>query len=120
MSSKSLNILAQEQFYYKQHWPSYTSQSIHPHVNNTASERFYLGKYTKSEVMAFTAKESIGSKTCINDKILGQFYSFNYPGCNVSYEGDKYLNVKPYSYFKILYIINKILILLLISKHTRI
>jgi hypothetical protein len=36
-----------------------------------------LGKFTKNTVMAFTSKESIGSKIYKNNEILGKFYTFN-------------------------------------------
>jgi hypothetical protein len=44
--------------------------------------------------MDFRGMESIRSKICINNKTLKQQNTFNYLGYNISYEGEKDLNIK--------------------------
>jgi hypothetical protein len=48
-------------------------------------------KAEKTRVMAFRGMELIRSKICINNKRLKQQNTFNYVGCNISYEGEKIL-----------------------------
>jgi hypothetical protein len=64
--------------------------------------------------------EPIRSKTCINNKTLKQQNTFNYLGYNISYEGEKDLNIKAANFVKVLGIINQIFKLSLVSRHTRI
>jgi hypothetical protein len=64
--------------------------------------------------------EPIRSKICINNKTLKQQNNFSYLGYNISYEGEKDLNIKDGIFFKALGIINQIFKLSLVSRHTRI
>jgi hypothetical protein len=64
--------------------------------------------------------ETIRSKICINNKILKQQNTFNYLGYNISYEGEKDLNIKSANFIKVLGIINQIFKPSLVSRHTRI
>jgi hypothetical protein len=60
------------------------------------------------------------SKICINNKTLKQQNTFNYLGYNISYEGEKDLNIKAANFVKVLGIINHIFKLSLVSRHARI
>jgi hypothetical protein len=64
--------------------------------------------------------EPIISKICINNKTLKQQNTFNYLGYNISYEGEKYLNIKAANLVKVLRIINQMFKPSLVSRHTRI
>jgi hypothetical protein len=64
--------------------------------------------------------ETIRSKICINNKILKQQNTFNYLGYNISYEGEKDLNIKPANFVKVLGIIRQIFKPSPVSRHTRI
>jgi hypothetical protein len=57
---------------------------------------------------------------CINNKALKQQNAFNYLGYNMSYEGEKDLNIKVTNFVKVLGIINQIFKPSLVSRHTRI
>jgi hypothetical protein len=74
----------------------------------------------KTRVMAFRGMEPIRSKICINNKTLKQQNTFNYLGYNISYEGEKDLNIKAANFVKVLGIINQIFKPSLVSRHTRI
>jgi hypothetical protein len=74
----------------------------------------------KTSVMAFRGMEPIRSKICINNKTLKQQNTFNYLGYNISYEGERDLNIKAANFVKVLGIINQIFKPLLVSRHTRI
>jgi hypothetical protein len=65
----------------------------------------------KTKIMAFSRKEPIRSKICFSNRILE---------CDISYEGEKDLNMKIYRFIKVVGIINQIFKLLLLSRHTRI
>jgi hypothetical protein len=62
--------------------------SVH-NLNKRASEFFMQINAEKTRVMAFRGMEPIRSKICINNKRLKQENTFNYVGCNISYEGEK-------------------------------
>jgi hypothetical protein len=74
----------------------------------------------ETRVMAFRGMEPIRSKICINNKTLKQQNTFNYFGYNISYEGEKDLNIKTANFVKVLGIIQKIFEPSLVSRHTRI
>jgi hypothetical protein len=63
--------------------------------------------------------EPIRSKIRVN-KILNQQNTFNYLGYNISYEGEKDLNIKTANFVRVLGIINKMFKPSLVSRHTRI
>jgi hypothetical protein len=77
-------------------------------------------KAEKTRVIAFRGMEPIRSKICINNKTLKQQNTYNYLGYNISYEGEKYLNIKAANFVKVLGIINQIFKPSLASRHTRI
>jgi hypothetical protein len=54
----------------------------------------------KTRVVAVTGMEPIRSKICINNKTLKQQNTFNYLGYNISYEGEKDLNIKAANFAK--------------------
>jgi hypothetical protein len=74
----------------------------------------------KTTFMAFRGMEPVRSKMCINNKTLKQQNNLNYLGNNISYEGEKVLNIKAANFDKVLGIINQIFKLSLVSRHTRI
>jgi hypothetical protein len=74
----------------------------------------------KTRLMAFRGMEPIRSKICIDNKTLKQQNTFNYLGYNISYEGEKDLNIKAANFVKVLGIISQIFEPLLVSRHTRI
>jgi hypothetical protein len=74
----------------------------------------------KTRVMASRGMEQIRSKICINNKTLKQQSTFNYLGYNISYEGEKDLNIEVENLDKVLGIINQIFKPSLVSRHTRI
>jgi hypothetical protein len=74
----------------------------------------------KTRVTAFKGMEPIRSKMCINNKTLKQQNTFNYLRYNISYEGEKGLNIKAANFVKVLGITNQIFKPSLVSRHTRI
>jgi hypothetical protein len=56
--------------------------------------------------MAFSGKDPVRSKTCINNKTLEQVNTFNYLGCIVSYEGEKDMPLKISEFVKTVGVIN--------------
>jgi hypothetical protein len=42
----------------------------------------------KTKIMAFSGKDPVRSKICINNKRLDEVDIFNYLGCTLSYEGE--------------------------------
>jgi transposase len=70
--------------------------------------------------MAFRGMEPIRSKIRIKNKTLKQQNTFNYLGYNISYEGEKDLNIKAANLIKVLGITNQIFESSLVSRHTRI
>jgi hypothetical protein len=51
--------------------------------------------------MAFRGMEPIRCKICINNKTLKQQNTFNYLGYNISYEGEKDMNIKIANFVKV-------------------
>jgi hypothetical protein len=88
-------------------------------LNKIASQFSMEMNVEKTRVMAFRRTEPIRSKICIN-KTLKQHNTFNYLGYNISYEGEKDLNIKAATFIKVLGIINQIFKPSLVSRHTRI
>jgi hypothetical protein len=68
----------------------------------------------KTRVMAFRGMEPIRSKICINNKTLKQQNTYIYLGYNISYEGEKDVNMKAANF------VNQIFKPSLVSRHTRI
>jgi hypothetical protein len=94
--------------------------SVH-NLYKIASEFSMEIKAEETRVMAFRGMEPIRSKICINNKTLKQKKkSFNYLGYNISYEGEKDLNIKAANFVKVLGIINQIFKPSLVFRHTRI
>jgi hypothetical protein len=91
--------------------------SVH-NLNNIASEFSMEINAEKTRVMAFRGMEPIRSKICFNNKTLKQQNTFNYLGYNISYEGEKDLNIKAANFVKVLGIINQIFKPSLVSRHT--
>jgi hypothetical protein len=90
--------------------------SVH-NLNKTASEFSMEINAEKTRVMAFTGMEPIRSKACINNKTLKQQNTFNYLGYNISYEGEKDMNIKAANFIKVLGIISQIFKPSLVSTH---
>jgi hypothetical protein len=88
--------------------------------NKIASEFSTEINVEKTRVMVFRGMEPIRSKICINNKTLKQQNTCNYLGYNISYEGEKYLNIKAANLVKVLGIINQMFKPSLVSRHTRI
>jgi hypothetical protein len=93
--------------------------SVH-NLNKIASEFSMEINPEKTRDMAFRGMEPIRSKICIDNKILKQQNTFNYLGYNISYEGERDLNIKAANFVKVLGIINHIFKPSLVSRHTRI
>jgi hypothetical protein len=91
-------------------------------LNKIASEFSMEINAEKTRVMASRGMEPIRSKISIrpNNKTLKQQKTFNYLGYNISYEGEKELNIKAANFVKVLGIINQIFKPSLVSRHTRI
>jgi hypothetical protein len=84
---------------------------IYPHGvtrKSTNSEFSTEINAKKTRVMAFRGMEPIRSKICINNKTLKKQNIFNYMGYNISYEGEKDLNIKAANFVKILVITDNI------------
>jgi hypothetical protein len=77
-------------------------------------------KVEKTRVMAFRGMEPIRSKICVNNKTLKQQNTFNYLGYNISYEGEKDLNIRAANLIKVVGITNQIFESSLVSRHARI
>jgi hypothetical protein len=93
--------------------------SVH-NLNRIASEFSMEINAEKTRVMAFRGMEQIISKICINNRTLKQQNTFNYLGYNISYEGEKDMNIKTENYVKVLGIKNQIFKPSPVSRHTRI
>jgi hypothetical protein len=87
--------------------------SVH-NLNKIASEFSMEINGQKTRVMAFRGMEPIRSKICINNKTLKQQNTYNCLGYNISYEGEKDLNMKAANF------VNQIFKPSLVSRHTRI
>jgi hypothetical protein len=82
---------------------------------------FYIETNTrKTKIIAFRGKKPIRSKMCIKNRILEQDNTFNYSGCNISYEGEKDLNLKITNFVKVVGIMNQIFKPSLVSRPIRI
>jgi hypothetical protein len=93
--------------------------SVH-NLNKIASEFSMEINAEKTRVMAFRGMEPIRSKICINNKTLKQQNTFNYLVYNISYEGEKDMNIKSANFVKVLRIMKQIFKLSLVSRHTTI
>jgi hypothetical protein len=93
--------------------------SVH-NLNKIASEFSIDINAEKTRVMAFRVMEPIRSKIFINNKTLIKPNTFNYLGYNISYEGEKDLNIKAANFVKILGIINQIFNPSLVSRQIRV
>jgi hypothetical protein len=93
--------------------------SVH-NLNKIAYEFSMEINTEKTRVLANRGMEPIRSKIRINNKTLKQQNTFNYLGYNISYEGEKDLNIKAENFVKVLGIINQIFNSSLFSRHTRI
>jgi hypothetical protein len=58
--------------------------------------------------MAFSVKDPVRSKICINNKALEQVNTFNYLGCTLSYEGEKDMPSKISKFVKTIGVINQV------------
>jgi hypothetical protein len=63
-------------------------------LNKIASEFSMEINAEETRFMAFRRMEPIKSKICINNKTLKQQNTFIYLGYNISYDGEKDLNIK--------------------------
>jgi hypothetical protein len=73
----------------------------------------------KTKIMAFSGKDTVRSKICINNKPLEQVNTFNYLGCILSYEGGKDMPSKISKFVKTIEVINQVFKLSLVQQHTR-
>jgi hypothetical protein len=83
-------------------------QYLTHNFNKRVPEFFMKINAEETRVMAYRGLEPIRSKICINNKTLKQQNNFNYLGYNISYEGEKDLNIKAANSVKVLGIINQI------------
>jgi hypothetical protein len=93
--------------------------SVH-NLNKIATKYFLEINTENTKVMAFKGRKPVRSKICINNKILEQVNTFNYLGYYLSYEEEKYLNMKIKNFLKTTGIINQIFKPNIVSKCTRI
>jgi hypothetical protein len=68
--------------------------------------------------MAFSGKDPVRSKICINNKTPEQVNTFNYLGCTLSYEGENDMPSKISRFVKTISVINQVLKPSLVQ-HTR-
>jgi hypothetical protein len=73
----------------------------------------------KAKIMAFSGKDPVRSKICINNKMLEQINTFNYLGCTLSYEGEKDMPSKLSKFVKSIVVINVVFKPSLVHQHTR-
>jgi hypothetical protein len=64
--------------------------SVHK-SENTVSKYGLTISTNKTKTMAFRGRDHIRSKIVINNKITEQVNTFNYLGCALSYEQEKYV-----------------------------
>jgi hypothetical protein len=64
----------------------------------------------KTKIMAFSGKDPVRNKICINNKMLEQVNTFNYLGCTLSYECEKDMPSKIYKFVKTIGVINQTLL----------
>jgi hypothetical protein len=69
--------------------------------------------------MAFSGKDPVRSKLCINNKTVEQINTFNYLGCILSYEGEKDTPSKITKFVKTIRVINQVFKPSLVQQHTR-
>jgi hypothetical protein len=69
--------------------------------------------------MAFSGKDHVRSKICINNKTLEQVNTFNYLGCILSYEREKDMPSKISKFVKTIGVINQVFKPSLVQQHTR-
>jgi hypothetical protein len=74
----------------------------------------------KTKIMAFRGKIPVTCKICIDNRLLEQVNTFNYFGCNKSYEGEDDLNKKITNFVMIMGITDQIFKPSLVSRYTRI
>jgi hypothetical protein len=72
----------------------------------------------KTKIMAFSGKDPVRSKICINNKTLEQVNTFNYLGCTLSYEGEKDMPSKISKFVQTIGVINQVLKPSLVQQHT--
>jgi hypothetical protein len=73
----------------------------------------------KTKIMAFSGKDPVRSKICINNKTLEQVNIFNYLGCTLSYEGEKDMPSKISKFVQTIGVINQVFKTSLVQQHTR-
>jgi hypothetical protein len=73
----------------------------------------------KTKIMAFSGKDPVRSKICINNKTLERVNTFNSLGCTLSYEGEKDLPSKISKFVKTIGVINQVFKSSLVQQHTR-
>jgi hypothetical protein len=73
----------------------------------------------KTKIMAFSGKDPVRSKSCINNKTLEQVNTFNYLGCTLSYEGEKDMPSKLSKFVQTIGVINQVFKPSLVQRHTR-
>jgi hypothetical protein len=73
----------------------------------------------KTKIMAFSGKDPVRSKICINNQTLEQVNTFNYLGCILSYEGEKDMPSKISKFVKAIGVINQVFKPSLAQQHTR-
>jgi hypothetical protein len=89
-------------------------------LNNIAAKFSVEINTGETKIMAFRRMEPIGSRICIDDRMLKQITIFSYLGYNISYKEERDLNVKVANSVKILGIINQMIKPSLVSSHTKI
>jgi hypothetical protein len=73
----------------------------------------------KTKIMAFSGKDPVRGKICINYKTLEQISTFNYLGCTLSYEGEKDMPSKITKFLRTIEVINQVFKPSLVQQHTR-
>jgi hypothetical protein len=73
----------------------------------------------KTKIMAFSGKDPVRSKICINNKTLEQVNIFNYLGCILSYDGEKDMPSKISKFIRTIGVINQVFKPSLVQQHTR-
>jgi hypothetical protein len=73
----------------------------------------------KIKIMAFSGKDPVRSKICINNEMPKQVNTFNYLGCILSYESEKVMPSKISTFLKTIRVINQVFKPSLVQYHTR-
>ena len=98
---------------------SYAALQISTHKLETVTVIYGLKILTsRMKTMAFKGRDTVTSKTVINNSTIEKINTFNYLGCSISYQNDKDITVTISKFLQTTEIINKTLKPSKVQQHT--